>query len=102
MRGVTRAPPRRPAHLDLRGQGLTAVPEWVWSLRGLETLNLSENHITSVPDEIANFSRLRMLDIGHSLAGLPKLHKLDLRWNTLSVMPNWVDDLERRGCAVLL
>jgi len=72
VRGVTRAPPCRPGHLDLRGQNLTAVPEWVWSLRGLETLNLSENNITSVPDEIARFSRLRMLDLGHNdLSELP-------------------------------
>jgi hypothetical protein len=37
-----------------------------------------------------------------TLAELPKLEKLDLRWNTLDAIPGWVEDLERRGCAVLL
>jgi hypothetical protein len=67
------APRRRPEHLDLRGQGLTAVPDWVWSLRGLQTLNLSENRITSVSDELAQLGTLRMLDLGHNeLTALPE------------------------------
>jgi hypothetical protein len=33
---------------------------------------------------------------------LPSLEKLDVRWNKLTAAPEWIDDLERRGCAVLL
>jgi hypothetical protein len=56
-------------------------------MRLLAYVDLRNNRFDRLPD---------------SLAGLPKLHKLDLRWNKLSVVPDWVDDLERRGCAVLL
>jgi hypothetical protein len=36
-----------------------------------------------------------------SLAALPNLEKLDLRWNKLSGDHAWLQDLERRGCLVL-
>ena len=35
-----------------------------------------------------------------SLAALPRLEKLDLRWVTTLVLPAWVADLEAGGCAV--
>jgi hypothetical protein len=35
-----------------------------------------------------------------TLAGLPRLEKLDLRWVTTLEPAAWVADLEARGCAV--
>ena len=53
-------PPHRPEHLDLRGQGLTAVPEWVWSLRGLlklHKLDLRWNKLSVIPSWVDNLER---------------------------------------------
>ena len=36
-----------------------------------------------------------------SIAELPNLEKLDLRWNKLSGDDKWIQNLERRGCRVL-
>src|SRR5947208_174426 len=43
VRAMTGVPPSRPEHLDLRGQGLTAVPDWVWSLAEFPN-GLGEHH----------------------------------------------------------
>jgi Leucine-rich repeat (LRR) protein len=43
-------------------------------------------------------NQLRQLPAG--LAGLPNLEKLDLRWNKLLTVPNWIGTLEERGCLV--
>ena len=32
--------------------------------------------------------------------GLPRLRKLDLRWNKLEAPRAWLDEMGRRGCAV--
>jgi hypothetical protein len=36
-----------------------------------------------------------------SLAELPLLEKLDLRWNPLGSLPDWIGRLRERGCVVL-
>jgi hypothetical protein len=36
------------------------------------------------------------------LAELPRLEKLDLRWNKLVEPPAWLDSLRERGCVVLV
>src|SRR5438132_4238514 len=104
VRGMDSAPPRRPEHLDLRGQGLTDVPEWVWARRELETLNLSENRISSVSNDIAQLSGLRMLDLGHNeLAELPEAlgelvnlsDYLYLSFNHLTNFPAFLSHLNR-------
>jgi Leucine-rich repeat (LRR) protein len=48
---------------------------------------LRANQLTSLPAGIGT---------------LPKLEKLDLRWNKLSSMPGWLRELERGGCLVYL
>jgi len=35
-----------------------------------------------------------------SLAALPRLEKLDLRWVATLARPAWFADLEARGCAI--
>jgi hypothetical protein len=37
-----------------------------------------------------------------SLAALPRLDKIDLRWVTTLTPPPWFDELEARGCAIYL
>ncbi len=46
---------------------------------------------------------------GQGLPALPKfvaergeLEKLDLRWNSLTAIPPWLDQLEQRGCTVFI
>ena len=63
---------------------------------------------TSIPDAIGQLGDLSVIDLrGNpladlpaSLARLPRLEKLDLRWTpTLPDLP-WFDELEGRGCLV--
>lgn len=49
------------------------------------SVDLGRNPLTHLPEAIA---------------ALPRLDKLDLRWVTTLPMPEWVDALEARGCAV--
>ena len=35
-----------------------------------------------------------------ALQALPRLRRLDLRWNKLRSQPRWLDELEERGCTV--
>jgi Leucine-rich repeat (LRR) protein len=46
---------------------------------------LRNNRLSAVPD---------------SIAALPNLKKLDLRWNKLRVVPKWLPQLEASGCLV--
>jgi hypothetical protein len=55
--------------------------------RGWRGLDLRANRFRRLPDFVA---------------ALPCLEKLDLRWNPLDALPRWSEELERRGCMVLL
>src|SRR5689334_2473870 len=90
--------------LDLRGKGLTAVPDWVWLETDLEVLNVSENAIETVPDAIADLRHLRMLDLGHNALrdlpqGLGDLEQLAdflyLSENQLTAFPAFLGRLQR-------
>ena len=72
-----------------------------YSLVPIVDMNLSENHLTSVPKELFKMSHLRLLNLSHNdLTQLPlpetshevvyccpKLRKLDLDWNSLKTLP---------------
>jgi hypothetical protein len=73
--------------LAVRDCSLTALLESVGRLASLTHLDLRSNRLRALPD---------------SLADLAKLEKLDLRWNKLTRLPGWIEQLERRGCTVLL
>jgi len=48
-------------------------------------LDLCGNLLTGLPETIAT---------------MPRLKKLDLRWITTLVLPKWTANLEARGCVV--
>ena len=121
-------PPSSRPHLNLWKQQLGVVPETVWERVELETLVLADNGLTSISDGLAKLKRLRMLDLGHnalaslpeaigeldgltdflypldslpeSIADLPALDKLDLRWTPSLSLPEWTRRLEARGVLV--
>ena len=82
-------------HLDLAGNQLTALPEWFGNLIHLKKLYLDDNQLTSLPESLGNLLHLEELHIDANL------EKLDLRWNKLSALPAWLQQLEQRGCTVL-
>ncbi len=64
--------------LDLSFQELTEVPEWVWTLTHLRSLNLSNNHI----------AELRL----PSVINCPALESIDLSFNELTEVPENLAD----------
>jgi hypothetical protein len=64
------------------------VPEWLWSLAALHALNLCENRTCPCFGPHGSTRRL-----AHDMLGL--------RWNKLTTIPSWMDELEQRGCGVL-
>jgi hypothetical protein len=69
---------------------------------------LRNNRITELPESIGGMGELRQIDLRgdplerlpDSIASLPRLEKLDLRWVDSLEFPNWLEDLEARGCVV--
>jgi Leucine-rich repeat (LRR) protein len=60
--------------LDLRyNGGLTALPEGLWSLAGLEELKLAYCDLTALPEGIGRLTGLKKLDLrfNHALTALP-------------------------------
>ena len=55
--------------LDLSNNDLTAVPEALWNITSLRTLNLSNNNIVELPPELLKLKNLATLQ----LAGNPQL-----------------------------
>ncbi|MGB7957651.1 MAG: leucine-rich repeat domain-containing protein [Minisyncoccia bacterium] len=55
------ADPTSVFRLDLRHQGLTAIPASVFQMSNLVLLNLAGNNLTSVPPEIGNLKDLQVL-----------------------------------------
>jgi Leucine-rich repeat (LRR) protein len=58
-------------HLSAYNNVLTTLPDWLWSLTDLQTLNVSANRLTSVSQEIGLLRHLRMLDGHNQIASLP-------------------------------
>lgn len=87
--------------LDMRGLGLTVIPDSIAELVNLEELNLSSNRITAIPDSIAELESLQKLYLGKnlittipdSLARLANLHSLYLGTNRITAIPNCLAQL---------
>lgn len=81
--------------LDLRDRGLTAIPVEVFSVRKLESLNISANHISELPSTISKLTNLKVLDISRTrISSLPSglfrlknLRKLIMANSELSFIP---------------
>lgn len=59
--------------LDLSALDLTALPEQLGVLEGLEDLDVSFNQLTALPESLAGLTALRRLDVsGNPLAALPE------------------------------
>jgi hypothetical protein len=97
---VSQTPPaQKPStgsSLDLSGQGLTRVPEYVFSRTDLTTLDLSNNKLTgALQAEVRKLANLRTLDLSNNdFTGVPaevgqlsKLEMLDLSDNPLTGLP---------------
>ncbi|KAI8489387.1 hypothetical protein Bbelb_328300 [Branchiostoma belcheri] len=59
--------------LDLSNQGLTSIPEEVFDLTDLESLDVSNNKLTSIPEAVGRLQKLRQLGTsGNKLTSLPQ------------------------------
>ncbi|KAI8489386.1 hypothetical protein Bbelb_328290 [Branchiostoma belcheri] len=59
--------------LNLSNQGLTSIPEEVFDLTDLESLDVSNNKLTSIPEAIGRLQKLYRLDAnGNKLTSLPQ------------------------------
>lgn len=70
-----------PYVLDLSGQGLKQVPDFVFEHKFITHLILANNNITSLPDNIGQLSKIRVLDMNNNqLSGplSPELLKMSL------------------------
>ena len=52
--------------LDLSGQKLEEIPEYVYQCRNLRKLILHENNIGKIPSKIKALKRLRLLDLSNN------------------------------------
>lgn len=81
--------------LDLSGQKLEEIPEYVYQCRNLRKLILHENNIGKIPSKIKALKRLRLLDlsnnklsvINYQLIKLPNLRILNLSYNSILSIP---------------
>jgi hypothetical protein len=96
-------------HWNLWKKQLGCVPDYAWKQTELVTLVLADNGLSEVSEQIGGLKKLRMLDpwqpLAHlpgSIATLPRLEKLDLRWVDRLAPPERIANLEERGCAVYL
>lgn len=88
--------------LGLTDFGFEEIPNFVFSFKNLEFLNLQSNQINSIPDEIYKIKKLRGLRLDDNLieyispefCKLNKLINLDLDGNRVEVLPDRFGDLE--------
>lgn len=81
--------------LDLRGEGITTIPEVIGDLSSLQELDLSTNRIRSLPSTIGRLTNLASLDVRNNLlTELPSeityistLRKLWLSNNAIKALP---------------
>jgi Leucine-rich repeat (LRR) protein len=85
----------RVVELSLTGLGLSTVPEEVWQLQQLQTLNLYNNRLETLPEAIGNLKWLKYLNLEKnqlrelpaSLGKLQRLQQLNLQTNQLTELP---------------
>jgi internalin A len=88
-------------HLNMRSNVIYAHFDWVCQLTLLETLDLSDNHLTDLPECFGQLQRLRELNISQnklttlptSIAQLTRVKNLDLSGNRLAYLPQSIGEL---------
>ncbi|NCN07924.1 leucine-rich repeat domain-containing protein [Candidatus Falkowbacteria bacterium] len=89
--------------LDISNKALTRLPDYIIRLDNLEELNISNNKLTgSLPAEIKNLSKLKILDLSNNLmtgipaeiGQLPNLEILNLANNQLTGLPYELGNLK--------
>jgi hypothetical protein len=76
--------------------------------RDIQNGELTEHTGYSLPESIQRLRELRQMDfrgnplthLPTTIVALPHLEKLDLRWVSTLVTPEWIVTLEQRGCLV--
>ena len=87
--------------LQLGGNGLAYVPEWICEMAALQELHLQNNALTSLPECIGDLAALHVLDASNNqLEGLPeslchlqRLQQLTLHNNNIAALPEHIGSL---------
>ncbi|MFN8433304.1 MAG: COR domain-containing protein [Anaerolineales bacterium] len=90
--------------LDLSGSKdskLTEIPDSLWKLTQLTSLDLSNNQLTALPDSLGQLTQLTKLDLSNnqltalpdSLGQLTQLTELNLAYNRLTALPDSLGQL---------
>ncbi len=101
-RRIEKAWESRVTELNLSHLGLTALPEAIGRLQGLQKLDISGNRLTALPEVIGDLKRLQYLDLSRNrLTVLPEeigrlqgLQRLDLSSNQLTALPEAIGRLQ--------
>eukprot|EP00981_Chlorochromonas_danica_P006107 scaffold1287_cov253-Ochromonas_danica.AAC.20 len=81
---------KNPTHVDLSNEGLSEFPTELFTIaKSIEVLNLGGNHLSHLPEEILQFTELKILFFGQNdfshipsqLGQLPKLRMLSFKAN---------------------
>ena len=90
--------------VDLSGTNLIEAPNYIFSQKNIQELDLSDNNMTgSLPAEIRNLKSLKILNISHNqFTGLPaevgqlkNLEVLNISYNNLTGLPNEIGNLRK-------
>ncbi|MCB8977345.1 MAG: leucine-rich repeat domain-containing protein [Ardenticatenaceae bacterium] len=87
--------------LNLSGNNLTELPEWLGQLTQLQSLYLSFNNLTELPEWLGQLTQLQSLNLSSNnltelpewLGQLTQLQSLDLSSTNLTELPEWLGQL---------
>jgi len=87
--------------VDLSGNQITDLPNWLGELPGLVGLSLDGNRLTQVPEVISSLTGLTQLTLSANqltqlpawISNLVHLTRLHLAANQLTELPAWISDL---------